>query len=243
MDAASLASELLTSTASEYTAQPRGPRIAYLEKLRLFVGIREVQSMDSGFMSLFISEITASARERQGGITITCVGMGDDMRAAVGQAVGQWMLGVLPVLAQWRGQHSCLSSPRELTARGGQFTCLAGPLVMRGQPEGETPSPASGDPFWPPLEPVVRARPLAQRVHWLELFASKSADGTVEATCRLNSRDWTAGRKVLESVASAWEASDEPLRTCRQFVLLVPKDGNAEEITPPGFWDRLLSRA
>ena len=65
----------------------------------------------------------------------------------------------------------------------------------------------------------------------------------VDATCRLNNRDWAAGQRVLAEVASAWDPGDEPLRTGRQFALLVPADGNADEITPPSFWDRLRGRA
>jgi Family of unknown function (DUF6348) len=240
MDTASLGAELLVAAAAEYAPRDLGGGVAHLEGLRLFVRVRQVQAMEHGFLALFISEIDASARQGEPGITITCVGMGSDMRAAVTDAVGQWALGVLPVLAHWRGKHSCLSNPRALETRGGRFTVLAGPLVLRGHPDDE--APPEGGPFWGPLEPVLRARPLAQRVHWLELFASKSGD-SVDATCRLNNRDWAAGQRVLADVASAWEAGDEPLRTCRQFALLVPQAGKLDEIRPPSFWDRLRGRA
>jgi Family of unknown function (DUF6348) len=241
MDTASLAAELLVTGADEYAPRNLGGGAVHLKELRLFVRVRQVQAMEHGFLALFISEVDASAREGQPGITITCVGMGPDMEAAVRDAVGQWALGVLPVLAHWRGKHSCLSSPRPLETRGGRFTVLTGPLVLRGQPDSE-PGPPEGGPFWGPLEPALRIRPLAQRVHWLELFASKSGD-SVDATCRLNNRDWAAGQKVLVEVASAWEPSDEPLRTGRQFALLVPLAGNVDEIKPPSFWDRLWGRA
>jgi hypothetical protein len=241
MDTASLGAELLVAATEEYAPRNLGGGAVHLEGLGLFARVRQVQAMEHGFLALFISEVDASAGEGQPGITITCVGMGPDMRSAVRDAVGQWALGVLPALAHWRGKHSCLSSPRSLQTRGGRFTALAGPLVLRGQPDGE-PAPPEGGPFWAPLEPVLRTRPLAQRVHWLELFASKSGD-SVDATCRLNNRDWAAGQKVLAEVASAWEPGDEPLRTCRQFALLVPTDGTADEIKPPSFWDRLRGRA
>ncbi len=171
------------------------------------------------------------------------LGLGADLRSAVTEAVAHWTLGVLPVLAQWRGQHSCLSGSRQLETRRGQFTLLAGPTIMRGRSEGDMPPAESSDAFWQLLEPVLRARPLTQRVQWLELFASKAGDGSVEATCRLNNRDWNAGRRLLENVASAWEIPQEPLRSCRQFAMLVPKEGNTEEIIVPSFWDRVLSRA
>src|SRR3954471_5871910 len=110
MDTARLGAELLVAAAAEYAPRDLGGGAVHLEGLRLFVRVRQVQAMEHGFLALFISEVEASAQEGQPGITITCVGMGPDMRAAVGDALGQWALGVLPVLAHWRGKHSCLSN-------------------------------------------------------------------------------------------------------------------------------------
>ena len=83
-------------------AELLGPR---LQELGLYIQIRETQAMSAGGRSVFLSEIDALTGEGEKGITITAVGMGDDMPSAVKEAVAQWVLGVLPVLAHWRGKH------------------------------------------------------------------------------------------------------------------------------------------
>jgi hypothetical protein len=194
-------------------------------------------------LSVFISEFNASAREGQKGITITCVGRADDMPSAVGDAVAQWSLGVLPVLAQWRGKHSCFNTSRQMETRSGSFDLLAGPVIARGHSEGESHPAIGGVSFSESLLPLLRnARP-AQRLHWLELFACKFDDGSVEATCRLNNHDWLSGTKVLADVASAWPTTKERMQSCRQFALLLSKNGDAQKITLPTFWSRLFGRA
>ena len=199
--------------------------------------------MDAGFMSLFISEFNASARERQKGINITCVGRAGDMPSAVADAVAQWTLGVLPVLAHWRGKHSCFSTSRQMETQGGPFVLLAGPVIERGGSEGDSQPAAGVATFAELLLDVIRNHRPAQRVHWLEMFACKSFDGIVDATCRLDNRDWTAGKKVLADVASAWPTPKEPIQSCRQFAMLIPKKGDTQEIILPTFWSRLFGRA
>jgi hypothetical protein len=112
MDNANHGIALLVEVAKEHAASQVGDGIAHLQRLNLFVEIREVQTMESGLMALFISEISASAVNGKKGVVITCVGHAADMPSAVGNAVGQWGLGVLPVLARWRGEHSCLTDER-----------------------------------------------------------------------------------------------------------------------------------
>jgi hypothetical protein len=97
--------------------------------------------------------------------------------------------------------------------------------------------------FSAPLLPVLRNQRLAQRLHWLELFACKFDDGSVDATCRLDNRDWFDGKNVLVNAASAWPTTKEPMQSCRQFVMLLPKNGDTQEITLPTFWSRLIGRA
>ena len=77
----------------------------------------------------------------------------------------------------------------------------------------------------------------------LELYACKFIDGSLDATCRLNNRDWVPGQKALLQLASAWPASNLPLQSSRQFAMLLPERGNSQEIVAPTFWSRLLGRA
>jgi hypothetical protein len=235
--------ELLVAAAEEYAPSKVGDGVARLQELNLFVDIREVQSMNAGILSIFISEFNASARERQKGITITSVGRAGDMPSAVADAVAQWTLGVLPVLAHWRGKHSCFSTSRQIEAQGGSFDLLAGPTIARGGSEGDSPPLPGGASLSESLLDVLRNQRPAQRLHWLELFASKFDDSSVEASCRWNNREWTAGRKVLVDVASAWPTPKEPMQSSRQFAMLLPKSGDTQMIIVPTFWSRLFGRA
>jgi len=73
--------------------------------------------------------------------------------------------------------------------------------------------------------------------------ACKFADGSADSTCRRNNKEWPAGNKAMERIPSAWPASDEPLRSCRQFAILVPLSKGAREITLPTLWNRLMDKA
>jgi Family of unknown function (DUF6348) len=243
MNTAAHAIDLLIAAAAEYAPRKTGEASAGFETLGLFIDVNALQAMDGGFMSLFIGEVNASRRPGETGINITCVGMGNDMPSAVAEAVGHWALGTLPVLAEWRGGHSCLASEEPFEAKGGRFDLLAGPTVMRGGPDADAEPAQPPQRFADLLSPLLRERHLARRVHWLEMFASKSDDGSVDATFRWNNRDWTPGRKALEGIAGAWPPSDEPMRTCRQFAMLLPKEGNRDELLQPTFWQRLRGRA
>lgn len=231
---------VLVEVTREYAPTQVGDGIAHLQKLSLFVEIREVQTMDTGVMALFISEISASTVRGKKGIVVTCVGQGADMASAVGNAVGQWGLGVLPVLARWRGEHSCVTDERPVETRGGQFDMLAGPTIGRGWSEEDADPTEHFPNFSGLLESPLADQRLAQRVHWLEMYACKSKNGEVDATCRLDNFDWSAGRSILANVASGWPDADAPLRSHRQFSILLPRDGDRQAIVVPSFWRRLV---
>lgn len=235
--------ELLIAGAAEYGPSKAGESGARLEDLGLFIEIREMQALQAGALAVFISEFNAASDERQKGITITSVGRATDMPSAVADAVAQWSLGVLPVLAQWRGKHSCMNTSRQIDTKADRFELLAGPVIARGHSDGDS-HPARGDAsFSDSLLPLMRSARPAQRLHWIELFACKFSDGSVDATCRLNNHDWLSGTKVQKDLASIWPTSSEPMRSCRQFALLFPPGGNTREIQLPTFWSRLLGRA
>jgi len=240
MNLADRAIDTLTAATADY-----GPKVIngslHLSDLNLFIDIREKQAMAAGSMAVFISEITASMQSRQPGITITCVGSAADLPSAADDAAAQWALGVLPVLAQWRGRHSCLTSAQDVDTQRGVFVLRMGPLIARGRTEtgGDLGATSLASPLLPLLQ---KARP-AQRLHWLEIFACKFADGAVDATCRLNNHDWLSGKKALAALATGWPGSTEPMQTSRTFALFMPKAGAWQDIVQPTFWSRLLGQA
>jgi hypothetical protein len=243
MDLADQAIDLLVAaTADEHATQKVAPGVAHLETLRLFVQIRPIQAMAAGAMALFVCEITASARAGEPGITVTAVGQGGDPPSAVGEALAHWALGTLPVLAQWRGGHSCLPATSTVDTRAGVFELLKGPTVARGMADSGPPPGAEGGLIGSITSLIEAARP-APRLHWIELFACKFAEGEVDATCRLNNHDWPTATRTLKAVATGWPAVDAPLQTQRQFVLLRPQGDPAQEIRLPSFWSHLTGRA
>jgi hypothetical protein len=234
--------DVLIESAKEYAPSKAGSS-ARLQDLDLFVDVRQVQALQAGSMAIFISEFNARPRQDQKGLVITQVGRSSDMPSAVTDAVAQWVLGVLPVLAHWRGKHSCFCSSQPIDAVSSQFDLLAGPVVARGHSaEGSQPVADIAN-LWQPVLDVLRKRRLYQRTHWLELFTSKFNDGSVEATCRWGNHDWTPGKDVLAKLAAGWPMPQELMQSSRQFVMLLPKHGNANDITLPTFWSRLFGRA
>lgn len=223
-----------------------GPRITaagmvHLEKLGLYISVRELNSMQGQGKALFLSEVQAALSESAPGIVITCVALAEDMSAATRNAMGQWVLGVLPVLALWREQHSCLATDTMVETKAGRFHMLAGPMVMRNLESDEGADPTGG--FADSLKPLIQAKKWKNRVHWIELFSSRMGDGGVDATCRLNNRDWSPGKQVLLGLPQRWPASTESIQTCRQFQMLIPADGDRQALILPTFFERLLGRA
>ena len=232
--------QILVEGCSEYDARMSDQAVA-LNKLGLWIQVREASAMEAPGKALFISEVKASLAAGQPGIVVTCVAMAESLPAAVNNAIGQWIGGVLPVLAVWREQHSCLARDNEITIKGGRFHRLSGPIIARNLEVADDPAPL--ERFSSCLIPTLQPKNFKLRVHWLEMFASRYRDGAVDATCRLNNRDWPAGKQVLMQQPAGWPPSQEIMQTCRQFQMLVPVDGDRQSIAMPTFFERLMGRA
>src|SRR5262249_52630575 len=125
----------------------------------------------------------------------------------------------------------------------GRFELLAGPVIDWGHDEVE-PSAPRADVF--PAEivsPLFQRAKLLRRLHWLECYACKMPDGSTDATCRWNNKDWPAGQRELEQITAGWRDTNGALRSTRQFALLVPKPEGAQEIVLPTLWNRLMDKA
>lgn len=237
----SLAADFIVQGAEPYKPSVVGDGVVRLDLLNLFVEVVEVQADLIGDMGLFIAEITATSAPKQPGMTITSVGIGEDLKRAVGQSAGQWLTGVLPVLAHWRGQHTCLiGDDANVTTRGGMFDLISGPLIARGR-EDSPPDPT--DPAESVVEvirPVLQTHSFKPRLHWLELYTCKQGDGSVQATCRLDNRDWEVGQAALAKHAEGFPDTGVPIRSSRQFVLMLPEKGDRQKIVVPSFWSWML---
>ncbi len=234
--------DVLNQVGAEYQAKRVNDSTVHLESLRLFISIRQIQSMAMGSMAIFISEITASNRPGSRGITVTCVGQGETIPSAIADAIGQWAIGVLPVLAQWRGEHSCLPETQSIETRAGSFEILASPVLLRGAIGDHDPPFVHVNLIDNLKDLISPARPALQ-LHWLEMYACKFPNEEVDATCRLNNHDWPTATRTLASIAKKWPTVAAPILSQRQFALLRPQGVATQEIRLPTLWNRLTGRA
>ena len=123
------------------------------------------------------------------------------------------------------------------------FDVIKGPVVERGEHDGGPDASPSTDSFLALLTEPLRGARLGRRKHWLECFAIRVADGSIEATCRLDNKDWAAGQKRLAADARAWPGRTSSFHSRRQFLLLVPQGPEPDEPEPRSFWARLFGKA
>lgn len=152
--------------------------------------------------------------------------------------MANWCLGVLPVLARWKGGHSCFTGTSTFQATSGRFDVIIGPVVVRGEQEGGA-NPTTETYLGLLSGPLVHAR-IKKKLHWLECFAIRMNDGSVEATCRLDNKDWRPGQQLLVKDAANWPGSTPVFSSRRQFLLMVPDAAAGPE--RPSFWSRLIGK-
>jgi hypothetical protein len=246
MNPGSQAMATLVELASEYEARLRSPWVVHFQKLGLFVRVRPLQAQTIGTMSLFIALVEATRHPKGLGMGVTCVGHAADAAQAEKDALAQWYLGVLPVLVHWRGSHSCFVGTGtfdSLTPSGpATFDVIKGPVIVRGENDaGEAGAPSIGAYMTLLAEPL-RSRQLKSRPHWLECYAMRGADGSFDATCRLDNWDWLPGKERLVADARCWPGCTPLYDSRRQFLLLLPQGSGSRDLPPPSLMARLLRR-
>jgi hypothetical protein len=246
MNPGSQAIATLIEVASEYDPRLEGPQVVRFQKLGLFVRVRPLQVQTIGAMSLFIALVEAAMHPKGTGMGVTCVGHAADPVQAEKDALAQWYLGVLPVLAHWRGAHSCFvgTATFELPASSGPatFDVIKGPVIVRGEHDAGEAGAPSTDAYLTLLAEPLRARPWKSRPHWLECFAMRMADGSCDATCRLDNLDWSPGNERLVADARTWPGSTPSYDSRRQFLLLLPQGSGSRDLPPPSLLARLLRK-
>lgn len=241
MSRCELAIQLLKKSTEDQESVIDNHGLCYFPKLGIYVDVKEVQVMENPKMALLISEFKASLEPAGPGMIVTSVGLGENVAGAIGNAVGQWGLGVLPVLTSWRGEHTCfVDEGSEVLQK--RFRVLGGPIVGRGMDsDSSEPSPQYNH-FSSSFLKTLERKKLSNRIHWIEAYAVRHNDGSVDATCRLDNFDWAEGRNVLLEVAKTWPIPKESLQSCRQFLMFIPTSGDTTKLVVPSFWSRLLGR-
>src|SRR5262249_47178556 len=90
------------------------------------------------------------------------------------------------------------------------------------------------------LSGPLRDARLKGRRHWLECYAVRMADGSVDATCRLDNRDWAPGQERLLADARTWPGTTSMFDSRRQFLPMLPQGAENDESKPRSFWWRLF---
>ncbi len=151
-----------------------------------------------------------------------------------------------PVLASWRlKDHDCLVAAEtiELHTTAGKrvFDVLQGPVIGRGEVEGETNPPVSQSKYLDLMSWHLGRELLGEDTHWIECFAVRMADKTVDATCRVDNIDWEPGKTLLMEDAKTWSGITPSRQSYRQFLLLHPQGFPQPEPKGPGFFQRYFA--
>lgn len=246
----SVAAEILQVVApatSDYEPQLVRPELLLLGKLGLHVGIRRPMLRQLGAGYMLVAEFRAGPDASRQDIGVTCVGVSTERAQAINETAAQWCFGVLPVLVAGCGEHTCLVSELTLElsteSHTWQFTALLGPVVERGEHDAGEDALPTVEGYLELLAKLLGQAKLPLGQHWLECFAIRSADGSVDATCRLDNRDWAPGQQALIPDANTWPGTTPSYHSRRQFILLLPAGG--ESPAPParpGLFARLFGR-
>ncbi len=242
MPTAEIAAAKLLELLKDQNPVQAAPNALFVDSLAAVLRVRVLQEQVRGPAALVVTEVAAVFQNVDAQITITCVGFAAGLEAACGLAMGQWVLGVLPVLQVWRGQHTCLAGDGEesIAGHGGErLKLIRGPVIELGEHTGE--QKPSMDDYSSALRAPLENKSLRRRLHWVECYAVRTPDG-FDATCRLDNRDWQVGKDALISLAKTWPGQTESMHSRRQFMMLVPQgDGPYEKA--PGFWGRLFGKS
>jgi hypothetical protein len=169
----------------------------------------------------------------ESGICMLAAGMGGTEESACVDAAKQWALGVLPVLVSYMlRSHVCevekmplVVGVQDSNERYG-WTVHLGPVIGRsyGVANAQFDETQLGDltrsAAFNPIFHVVHPYATHTRLMWIESFAARYfLNRKVDATCRLNNKDFQEGRESLLSWAEEWPDTGVPFLTKRQFVL------------------------
>jgi hypothetical protein len=170
----------------------------------------------------------------KGGILVTSVGTGDSDESAAADAASQWAMGVLPVIVSYiLRSHVCeveklpmIVGVEDSQERYG-WTAHLGPVIGRAFGGSGSADSLLGDlsqsAAYIPVFHVLHPHAAHRSLMWIETFAARYyTEGKVDATCRLNNKDFEEGRRALMGWASNWETTGAALLTKRQFVLFEP---------------------
>ena len=167
------------------------------------------------------------------GVCVLSMGYGDTLAASARDAADQWLAGVFPVVQSWLTQraHVCTVTKAQMivavqeTAEQFGWSVHLGPILHRlyaAPPHTYSPPDVSPDIVFKPVFNAVHPLAAHKTLFWLECFAARYPDGTVDATARFHNEDWPEGKEALLAWAAEWPDTDGCLLSRRQFLMFEP---------------------
>jgi Family of unknown function (DUF6348) len=166
------------------------------------------------------------------GIRVLAAGSGETVEAACADAASQWVLGVLPVIISFMlRSHVCeiektpvIVGVQDSNERYG-WTVHLGPVIARAYGTsadkfdeaqlGDLSRSAAFNPVFHAIHPYAAHKSLM----WVESFAARYfRDCKVDATCRLNNKDFDEGREASLGWAIEWPDTGVAMLSKRQFL-------------------------
>src|SRR5215468_4609494 len=169
--------------------------------LELFARDPTVQDAMGGMAVSVTFEARAEGATTDG-IKVYQLGYGPTDLDAARDASFQWLLGVYPALVTFIAQpdHRCDVDKAHMIVRndetGEQFgwTVHLPPILSRTYGEIPLRERSEQNAVFRALFDSIHPYAAHGSVFWIECFAARYPDRKVDATCRLNNKDWSEGR-------------------------------------------------
>jgi|GEM_PF-2468690 len=202
-------------------------------KLGLEFVAHDVSAQEMAYGSSVSVVFEAKPPDADSGIRVLAVGVGATELEAAIDAGHQWAVGVFPVVVSYvldQDVEGVETSPMIVgvqdTNEKYAWVVYIGPVVDRVYCEDEYVELDKGE-----LDPFAAYKPIFDAVHpyaahnklmWIESFSAKYPDGEVDATCKLNNKNWVEGRNALLNWSSVWPDTKGNLLSKRQFLIFKP---------------------
>ncbi len=204
------------------------------------VGVAVQQLRSEGARPGTVIVYSVSARA-QGwlGPAVTIAGYGTSATGATQNAADQWSNGVLSTVAHrfgWLPGDLGVETSNLVAAQGDDtfgFRIHIGPLQMRVWGDGPSPKLPPASALLAAILTEVTDAVSTRRTMWLECFAVRYANGTLDATCRLTNEEWLLGEDALCRYATQWPDIGPRTWSQRQFLFFDPKDPSDLDRMPP----------
>jgi len=164
------------------------------------------------------------------GISILAIGFGDTHEGASRDAARQWIMGVFPALRSYLKphQHNCeikkgtVDVDVPATGERYKWSVHLPPAICRRYGDCDFQPKVDDTEIFVAIFDAVSQHASHASLFWLECFAVRNPDGSVDATCRYNNNIWPAGQEALMSWASTWPDTKGCMLSKRQFLIFEP---------------------